>query len=414
MNDPKPLPHDLDVEFALIGWILSNNRVMSVTGDLRADDFHSAPHADIYQAIEKLSRSGDDITPFTIAPLLERPDAYDDLGGFNKYIVGSFSHSLVYPLPASLAKHIVKLAKERRFIEACQNAVDMPLSEAALAVTRAANQATTSTSRTAMRTSREVACKIVDDMKTDVIPTSTGLRKLDEAMGGGLFTGKSYGFAARKKVGKTSAAATISHNLDMAGVKHLFICGEMSAEEIHQRVMARQTASYTSAFRSDYRNTLQFQEKLARTALNSAGNALYCDAPGLTFDELIAIVSNAHEQHKIDGFILDYWQLVGGKPKTKSTAEHLDEVAQWIADTSRKMGVWSITMAQINQEGNTRGGEGIRLAFDQLYQLHREDLGHPHAWLEMMETRYTPWTNIGDKDRPGLIMMEHGQYFEEI
>ena len=42
---------------------------------------------------------------------------------------------------------------------------------------------------------------------------------------------------------------------------------------------------------------------------------------------------------------------------------HPVEIAQWIADFSRRNGIWSITMAQLNQEDNTRGGEGIRLAF---------------------------------------------------
>ena len=92
---------------------------------------------------------------------------------------------------------------------------------------------------------------------------------------------------------------------------------------------------------------------------------------------------------KITGIIFDYWQLVSGKDKRKSTAEHLDEVAQWIADYCRRGILWSIVMGQINQEGNTRGGEGMRLAFDQVYQIHRPDLGKSETWIAMMETRYT-------------------------
>ena len=407
-QDTKQKPSDLDMEFALIGWILSNNKVMSVIGDLKADDFYSAPHADIFQAIEKLNRKGDGITPFTIAPLLERPESFEDLGGVNKYLAGSFSHSLGFPMPYLLGPHLVKLANERRFAEACEKAADLPIKEAAALVTKAATQATSSKERLALKDSKSVSVDICEDMKSDVVPFKTGLSKLDEAMGGGIYTGKSYGFAARKKVGKTSLAATISHNLNMAGVKHLFICGEMSAKEIHQRVLARVINSYTGAFRSDYGDSPAFRTKVAKATLEMPKNTLYSDSAGITFDELKAIVTMAHEQHQIKGFVLDYWQLVGGKGKSHSTAEHLDEVAQWIADISRKMGIWSITFAQINQEGNTRGGEGIRLAFDQLYELKREDLSLPFASLEMMETRYTQWMNIDN-----LVMREHGQWFDE-
>ena len=106
---------------------------------------------------------------------------------------------------------------------------------------------------------------------------------------------------------------------------------------------------------------------------------LYEDAPGLTFDGLKDMVSRAVAKGKIKGYILDYWQLVGGKPKNKNTAEHLDEVAQWIADFARKHNIFAVVAAQINQEGNTRGGEGIRLAFDQVYQINREQ-GREEAW----------------------------------
>jgi len=90
-------------------------------------------------------------------------------------------------------------------------------------------------------------------------------------------------------------------------------------------------------------------------------------------------------------------------------------VAQFIADFGRTYNIWTLTFAQINQEGNTRGGEGIRLAFDQLYELHRENLAESYAWLEMMETRYTPWLNpYGDKDNPTLFMNERGPFYEEL
>lgn len=414
MNTETKYESSLDAEYALIGWVLANNKIMTIVGDLKADDFYSEPHCDIFQAIEVLNRNGEGISPFTIMPLLKNKDVFDISGGCIKYLSGALVASNTYPMPEILAVHIIKLAKDRRFKQACSNAVDMKIEEAAPLIIKAANEATTDKKRINLKNNYEVSIEILEDLKNETKPFSTGMANLDEAMGGGLYTGKSYGFAARKKVGKTSLASTVSHNLNMSGIKHLFICGEMSAKEIHQRVLARQTQSFTSAFRSDYGQSPDFSMKIARATHDMPKNVLYSDAPALTFDELKQIVLGAHERYKIQGFILDYWQLVGGKGKSQSTAEHLDEVAQWIADICRKIGVWSITMAQINQEGNTRGGEGIRLAFDQLYQLHRPDLSQPDAWLEMMETRYTQWMNIGDEHNAGMLMRDHGQYFSEV
>lgn len=261
----------------------------------------------------------------------------------------------------------------------------------------------------------EVIESLLEDLKQDLPSNSTGIPKLDNAMGGGLFAGKAYGFAARKKVGKTILAGTISYNLSQHDIPHLFICAEMGEKEIQQRISARRVDAYASSFRSSFGRSSNFIERLALSArdLRKAPAAMFYDAPGISFDELKSVLLSCVHKHKIKGVILDYWQLVGGKPNKKSTTEHQDEVAQWLADFGRKHGIWSITMAQINQEGNTRGGEGMRLAFDQVYQLHREDVSSPGAWLEMMDTRYTAWANIGSKECPGLTMIDKGPYFEE-
>lgn len=264
-----------------------------------------------------------------------------------------------------------------------------------------------------------VTMALAMDMENNVTPYPTGLSLLDDAMGGGLYPGKAYGIAARKKVGKTILAGTISHNLNIRGVKHLFICGEMGEREIHQRVMGRHLKLYSSAFRGGYDRAL-LAARLKTAAREIPKNAIYLDAPGITFERLRDAVVMAHMKYGIAGFILDYWQLVGGKQGRDSEANHLQEVAQWIAEIGRKLGIWSLTMAQINQDGNTRGSEGMRLAFDQVYQIHpvsgiggEPDVSQPGRWLEMMDTRYTRWTNIGSAELPRLFLHERGVYFDE-
>jgi hypothetical protein len=162
----------------------------------------------------------------------------------------------------------------------------------------------------------------------------------------------------------------------------------------------------------------KFQKRVSQFVHDNPANVVYCNAPGLTFTKLKETVYRA-AQSGIKGVILDYWQLVGGKESRKSTAEHQDEVAQWIADFGRESGLFNIVMAQINQEGNTRGGEGLRLACDQFYQINRDDITQPAMWLEMMETRYTKWLNVGEssKDnimpRAGYTLMEKGPWYRE-
>jgi replicative DNA helicase len=421
--DPSTLkyPHDIHVEFDLIGWVLSNNELLNHIGFLTSDDFYSTSHYEIWKAIETLRSQGETATPFTLRPLVQDQAIFDDAGGIIKYLAAAVTSSVTEPAPVAAAKYLVKLSQMRKLVAACDEVIrkatdptnTLPAEELASTLTNAVEEVTISSPLSEFHDNYDVSAQIIQDLKDDRRPFPTGLHRLDQAMEGGLFPGKSYGFAARKKIGKTTLAATISANLNQSGVKHLFICGEMSPKEIHQRVLARMSGIFASSFRNDYGKSADCGQKLADAAIAMPRNTLYKNAPGLTFDDLRHIATVAVERYSVKGIILDYWQLVGGKLKGQSTAEHLDAVAQWIADFGRRQGIWTITMAQLNQDDNTRGGEGIRLAFDQLYQLHRENVTQPEAWLEMLETRYTSWNNIGSNTLPGLYMREKGPYFDE-
>jgi len=409
----KPeLPHDFDAEIQLIGWVLADNKLLNHIF-LTPEVFFEGFHAEIWGCILELGNKGQSISPYTIKPLMQENKENPSI---IQYLAKCLTQSILMTKPIDGAKHLSELHQKRILISGLADIsqdddIETSIGKLNILSSSIANKATI----TQFDDCLVVSEAIMKDLRDKKKPRSTGLKKLDIAMDGGFYRGKSYGIAARKKVGKTALAATISENLNEDGAKHLFICGEMSPSEIHQRVLSRRADLYPSAFRAGYSESADFNNKLTQAITSQKRNTLYKNAPAVTFDALRQIFTVAVEKHKVEGIILDYWQLVGGKPKSKSTAEHLDEVAQFIADFGRTYNIWTLTFAQINQEGNTRGGEGIRLAFDQLYELHRENLAESYAWLEMMETRYTPWLNpYGDKDNPTLFMNERGPFYEEL
>jgi replicative DNA helicase len=263
--------------------------------------------------------------------------------------------------------------------------------------------------------SKDLTKQIYESMKTNLPVDSTGIPRLDAMLGGGLIQGKLYGLFARKKVGKTSFAVTMAHNLDQQNIKHAFICGEMGSAEIHEKFLSRVMQEYPSTFRNkEKRNSFEFLNKIVAAGEKLNDCTRYYDAAGLTFDDLKGIVSEAKYRYDVNGVILDYLQLVGGKQAKVSEAVHLDNVSQWLAEAAKKYKIWILALGQINQEGNTRGGEGIRLACDMCLELHRKDLTTNTAWIEMKDTRYTSWGNLGGEGDEPLIMKEYGQYFEQI
>lgn len=407
----------LELEQNLIGTLLAYPEALRQVEGLQAEHFSEPLHGRVFAEVIQQICTGGHVSVVTVAAKIGTEH--------NRYLAACAASSSTIVNLRALADGIMDAALRRAAVKSCEDALQgLQSGEAASEVIAVLRKSLEQGSATRLFNDAGAVCEaIIEDLGNDSPATPTGIALLDKAMDGGMYPGKAYGFAARKKIGKTILASTISHNLNHAGVKHLFICGEMGEKEIHQRSIARSLTLYPSAFRSGYAERAHVMNRIAELATNGPRNAIYYDAPGLTFDNLKQAVGMAVMKHGIKGYILDYWQLVGGKSRNASMAEHLLDVAQWIADSCRKLGIWALVTAQINQDGNTRGGEGIRLAFDQIYQIHPEDYvkgsktdgdaSLSGRWIEMMDTRYTAWNDIGGENAPRLLINEHGPYFEE-
>jgi len=259
-----------------------------------------------------------------------------------------------------------------------------------------------------VKTKREVAKLITENLDKKTPCYWTGINAVDNAMGGGMYAGRMYGFAARKKVGKTVLLGSISDNLNAAKVPHLFIAMETPAVEIEQRNIAQ-----TGKFNSIHflrRDNKTLDDRVRDISSKTTEYARFYDAPGATFDEIKSEIMREIIANGIKGVVLDYWQLVQGRGSKDTEELHLRNVAQGLADICRREGIFVAIAAQVNQDGNTRGGEGLKLACDQYYTLHREK-DSQHSWLEMEESRYTIYQNAGSDEIPGLIMAKHGPAF---
>ena len=53
------------------------------------------------------------------------------------------------------------------------------------------------------------------------------------------------------------------------------------------------------------------------------------------------------------------------------------------------------------------------LAFDMVFNLNRDKF-KSDAYLEMTESRYTSYVNIGSKTKPGLKLEQNGPFFSQI
>jgi replicative DNA helicase len=404
-----------ELEYALLGWALQDNALIDHLGFLQPEHFALEDHRAVYAAMVQCRGSGQMVTPILLSQKLPAMEIQTYLRNAVK-----FSAQMIRPIEE--ARVIVDLAERRALIAACQKHIasirsrKKTPSEHVVDITADVSKAATVGGTTKFLTDKQVSLNILAKLNNPHKPFSTGLRRLDAAMEGGLYPSMCYLLAGRKKMGKTTLAGTISSNLNKIEVPHLYIAGEMGIEQIQQRNLSRLTQTYSHNFRNEKGRDPEFQQQISEQIDLSPGCTIYLNAPGISFDDLRRSVAQAISIYKIKGFILDSLQLVGGKDGRKSQSEHQDEVSQWIADFSRQQEQFSIVTAQINQTGNIRGGEGVRLACDMGFEIQapEQDPSRSDRWLEMIETRYTGWQNVGSDTSPALLMNEKGPYFHDF
>lgn len=409
------IPHNIEAEQGLIGCLLVDNKgVFDIIDTVKPTDFFYASHASIFEKIKEKVDAGENASPVTLKNFFQDHPDLKDVGGadYLAHLAGEIFSVVNLKDYAAL---IVDLAERRRLIQGLEALTDelrysnyqaRPALEIASDIMAMAQK---NDRGDFVKTSAETRNRMLREFQLPHSFDLTGLEGLDSAMAGGLYGGFTYGFAGAEKRGKTTLAGTISYNLNESGVKHAYVALEMGSLQIESRNIARRIGVNPIAFL--YRNKTAIQ-KAAQEAPVMPNNCFYLDMPGCTLDDLKSQIMGLVMKHQIKGFILDYWQLVGGVQRGQSTAEHLYDVAQWCANFSRKHGIWCILLSQLNRQGETFGSAGIDKACDQLYSI--EEAADKNLWLSMRRSRYTALTDVGDADAGRYRINDKGPFFEEI
>ena len=415
----RPALVNYDAELALLAGLIANNvTYFRCSQIVQPGHFADALNGRIFEAIGRIVVGGGRADVLTLVPMFERDPAFPSADQAKQYLIRVASGLVTILNLHDYAEAIRDLWLRRQLLEQADKLVaeagnfDHEADETIANTARDLYELGKDGRHTA-RTRREVALELYESLEKPLACCSTGIGALDAALGGGLYAGKLYGLSGRKKAGKSALLGTISYNLGLARpepIPHLLISLEMTPLQVEQRNAAR--ASGISAMAYLRKPTNELRRMTADYAASVPENTIYEHTPGASLDQVMGMIGRAIVRHRIKGAIIDYWQLVMGKAKGDNEEQHLRTVAQTFFNFASRHGIWMLVGCQLNQEGNTRGGEGLRLACDMLMALHREAQSEL-AWLEMQDSRYTPYQNIGSEQVPGLWLHKHGPFFDE-
>lgn len=417
IEQARTLATNLDVEQAVLTCMLVSSQAADIAaGLLTPQDFAAPAHVAIAEQIARSMQDGEVIDPSVIRRRLAADPRMEGLAP--DYVIDLCGSIASVASVRTQAAEIKQLAQRRKAIDAAERML-AGMTEgdgrdtADLVGAAIADLSSLDDADDRAVTKQHVAERLARRLETGGACYRTGLQCLDRAMGGGLYAGRSYGFEAMDKRGKTTLAGTVSDNLNAAGVKHAYVALEMGAMEIEQRNAARRMRIPAARFLGGgAKHDLALQ--VAGYAAEVPDNTIFVDMPGGTFAELRSELNRARMRHGITGFVVDYWQLIEGRDKGTNLEEHLRRVAQWLVGFGRRYGLWSIILAQLNEEGFAFGSRrGLQMACDQVYIMHR-DPSQPWTWLEQRVSRYTPIGDVGSEADPALELTEPGPHFAEM
>ena len=250
-----------------------------------------------------------------------------------------------------------------------------------------------------------VAQSLRQQKKSEPIPT--GIASYDYVTYGGLWRGQLTGLFGRYKAGKTAMAATVSSNLERKGIPTLMISLERRKNDIERFIMAR--ALNTDARELNLEPGGEHDEVLERY-LEDKRHLQYVHRPGITIDELRAIIISTYHNYGIQALVIDYWQLITNPRSRMNQQEKQQESGQMIADLCSELDIAGLIFGQLNQEGAPRGGEGILASAGIVHKMHRPG-DQEEAFFEPLVCNKGPALGKGTPAEPAIKLVQPGPHF---
>lgn len=248
----RPLPHNLEMEQALLGAILTNNEAFAVVADfLRLEHFYEGVHGRIYDACQALIMAGKVASPVTVKTFLEENDNFKAIGGGN-YLARLTVAAVTVLHTTDYGRLIFELATRRRLIliaekmslaagdvRTDQKAEDIIHDfEAELGAVRGV--ALSDKTDWDISDSLEATMAAHDRLSSgedekSLIPY--GIKGLDDILGG-IPRGEYGVVGARPAMGKSTLACVVAINAAMKGYGVGMICPDMGHRQVSARLVS--------------------------------------------------------------------------------------------------------------------------------------------------------------------------------
>lgn len=444
------MPHNLDVEQALLGALLHDNRLFEQVSDfLTAAHFFDPLHGRLYAAIQTMVHKGSLASPVTLSPFFKDDEALADVGG-TKYLAQLGRHVISLASTAAYGRQIYDLALRRQLMVMADTLKDKAakpsLKESATDHIEEAEQAlfTMASTHQTGKGFQVLGSALADAIESSeaafkrdshVTGVTTGLHDLDKPLGG-LHPSDLVIVAGRPSMGKTGLVTNMAFNAANAyletqgkdGAPVAFFSLEMSAEQIAMRLLGQESGIASDRIRRGAISQEDFP-KFVEVSRRLGQMPFYIDdTPGLNVASLRTRARRLARQKGLGMIVIDYLQLLSGESganRQENRVQELSAITRGLKQLAKELNVPVVAASQLSRLVEQRedkrpmlsdlresgsieqDADVVMFIYREEYYISRqkpaEDSEKMAAWKQTMERVYNRAEVIVAKQRHGPI-----------
>ena len=362
-------PHAEAAEKSVLGAVLIDKDVFfKVSEHVRAEDFYSAAHKEIFAAMTQLNISGEPIDVITVTDCLKKRKSLEAAGG--RAYVSALSQEVPTTANAiQYAKIVAEKAQLRKLISAAGDIVEKSYSEKL-------------DSKKVIDHAESVIFDIAKDrqggdfaMIRQVMEKNLSTIEEAQKRGGelpGLESGfkdldkKTSGFqksdliivAARPSMGKTAFALNIAQYAALKKGKRVVIFSlEMSREQLGMRLLAMEARVDSNKLRvgdlseEDWESVNEAAQRIAQSDI------LIDDTPGIGVMEMRNKCRRIDQEKKIDLIVVDYIQMMSAEEAGDNRQQEVTQISRYLKQLAREMECPVIVLSQLSRAVEQRQGD---------------------------------------------------------
>jgi replicative DNA helicase len=460
----RHVPYDIDVEHALLGAILADNRAMERASALiRAEYFYDPLNARIFETMSQMiERGGMVVTPLTLHSTMKSDPGVIETGG-QAYFDALKNAAPAIPSIKDYASILSDLAIRRSLIrigeDIVNTAYDAPTekdSKAQIAEAEKALYAVAETNKYGegaldfhqALTLTVQAAERAAARGGRISGVTSGFTDIDNLLGG-LQPSDLLILAGRPGMGKTAlgtnmafhAAKQYMRDIEAnaeypSGAPVLFFSLEMAAQQLSGRILSEQTELEVWKIRNGRFSETEW-EKFILTMQELSSLPLYIDdSGGISIAQIAARARRMKREKNIGLIIIDYLQLVEPSRRHENRVQEITEVTKGLKTLAKELNVPVLALSQLSRGVDARDDKrpvlsdlresgSIEQDADVVMFVYREeyylksrepDPGTPdHAkWMEKLERATNRAEVLVEKHRHGatraIDLTFEGQY----